>query len=518
MGTSGRSRAAAAWILARNAILIGLLTLLLVELALRGLGFSRAVLYQPDALVGWWGRPGAQGVYLDEGSAEVRISSAGVRDRERSVVKPTDVWRIAVLGDSYTEALQVAEDKRFTSVIERLLAECDAGGGRRVEVLNFGVSGFGTAQEYLLLRGRVLRYAPDVVVLAFLPGNDITDNVRALDPSAASRPYVTLNGSGKLTWDRSFESTRSFRVKSSPLYRALLHASDFSRVVQAAFFVRELWRFKRFAAADREEKEGQIAKAGEPGLSGGIYAPPRTQEGQQAWNVAEQLIEEMNSLTAQTATRFLLVTLSSGIQVHPDLKRSSEAAARHGVADLFYADDRLHAFAAHRGIEVLSLARPLAEYARRHEVFLHGFPAKARTLGTMNLSELGSGHWNERGHQAAGEMIARYLCQQRDLGDNIALRPTGICLGGRADAREKLDCLGAQQSVHDRPFRDRQSRDRRRRGPQVHSRMRPASASVLPLGNAQRASSSGAARAPITSKSPRRRRQRCASRRRGRSR
>jgi hypothetical protein len=421
MGAPGRSRAGTAGVFVRNAILVGFLTVLLMELALRALGFSRALFYQPDSLVGWSGRPGAQGVNLDEGSAEVRISSAGVRDREHSIVKPADVWRVAVLGDSYTDALQVAEDKRFTSVIERLLTECDAGGGRRVEVLNFGVAGFGTAQEYLLLRDRVLRYAPDVVVLAFLPGNDITDNVRALDPSLASRPYVTLNASGQIAWDRSFEGSRSFRIKSSSIYRALLSASDFSRVVQAAFFVRDRWRYKRFVAADREEMQGQLAKASEPGLSAGVYAPPRTPEWRQAWSIAERLIEEMSRLTAQSATRFVLVTLSSAIQVDPDLKRSSAVAERYGVADLFYADDRLHAFAIQRGIEVLSLARPLAEYARRNSVLLHGFPGKTQMLG-MNMNALGSGHWNERGHQAAGEMIARYFCQR-----------SGAPVRGRAD-------------------------------------------------------------------------------------
>src|SRR5260370_37483911 len=102
-------------VLARNAVPIGLITALLMELALRAIGFSRPVLYEPDPLVGWSGRPGAERVYLDEGGAEGRISSAGVRDRERMAVKPRDVWRVAVLGDSYIEALQVAEDRRFTS-------------------------------------------------------------------------------------------------------------------------------------------------------------------------------------------------------------------------------------------------------------------------------------------------------------------------------------------------------------------------------------------------------------------
>src|SRR5438132_592940 len=298
MGASGRSRAGTAWVFVRNAILIGFITVLSMELALRALGFSRAVFHEPDSLVGWSLRPGAQGVNFFEGSeAEVRISSAGVRDREHSVVKPADVWRVAVLGDSYTEALQVAEDKRFTSVIERLLAECDAGGGRRIEVLNFGVSGFGTAQEYLLLKHRVLQYAPDVVVLAFLPGNDITDNVRALDPSHASRPYVTLNDGGQIVWDRSFENTRSFRIRSSALFRAVLSLSDFSRGIQAGFFVRDIWRRMRSVEEEPEEKDEKMEKTVEQGLSDGVFSEPRGSEWLQAWKVAERLIEELSNLT-----------------------------------------------------------------------------------------------------------------------------------------------------------------------------------------------------------------------------
>jgi hypothetical protein len=352
MSTSDEEPTNRVLVFAWNAVLIGLITVFLMELALRAIGFSRPVLYEPDPLVGWSGRPGAEGVYLDEGGAEVRISSAGVRDRERIAVKPRDVWRVAVLGDSYTEALQVAEDRRFTSVMERLLARCDAGRGRRVEVLNFGVSGFGTAQEYLLLKNRVLRYAPDVVVLAFLPGNDITDNVRSLDPTMAARPYVTLNDGGEIVWDRSFRDTRPFRFKSSLIYRTALSVSDFSRVVQAAFFVRDTWRDKRLLEADRREKKVKAGETVEQGLSDGVYASPRTPEWLQAWKVAERLIEEMSSLTAHGKARFLLVTLSSGIQVYPDAKRSAETAATYGLADLFYADDRLHAFAAKRKIEV----------------------------------------------------------------------------------------------------------------------------------------------------------------------
>ena len=39
--------------------------------------------------------------------------------------------------------------------------------GKQVEVINFGVSGYGTAQELLTLRQKVWDFSPDIVVLAF---------------------------------------------------------------------------------------------------------------------------------------------------------------------------------------------------------------------------------------------------------------------------------------------------------------------------------------------------------------
>jgi hypothetical protein len=52
--------------------------------------------------------------------------------------------------------------------------------GREVEAVNFGVSGYGTAQELITLRDKVFDYEPDIVLLAFTTNNDVTDNSRAL--------------------------------------------------------------------------------------------------------------------------------------------------------------------------------------------------------------------------------------------------------------------------------------------------------------------------------------------------
>jgi lysophospholipase L1-like esterase len=104
-----------------------------------------------------------------------RINSKGLRaDREYPYEKPAGVKRIVCIGDSFTAGYEVDLEDCFTRVLER---ELNAP-GRAVEVLDAGVSGFGTAEELLYLERELIRYQPDVVVVSFY-GNDLMDNVRS---------------------------------------------------------------------------------------------------------------------------------------------------------------------------------------------------------------------------------------------------------------------------------------------------------------------------------------------------
>ena len=104
-----------------------LFCLVVIEIGLRIAGFSYPEFYAVDARRGYSLRPGIEGWYRKEGEAYVRINSGGLRDREHNKTKPPDTLRIAVLGDSYTEALQVPFEKSFCAVLERKLRECPAG-------------------------------------------------------------------------------------------------------------------------------------------------------------------------------------------------------------------------------------------------------------------------------------------------------------------------------------------------------------------------------------------------------
>jgi hypothetical protein len=150
------------------------------EVALRIVGYSAPEFYILDQSRGYALRPVTEGWFQREGRAYVRINSDGLRDREHSITKPQNVIRIALLGDSYAEAFSVAQEDTFWSVMEKKLQQCDALQSRQVEVLNFGVSGYGTGQELLTLRERVWKYSPDIVMLAVTTNNDVIDNSRAL--------------------------------------------------------------------------------------------------------------------------------------------------------------------------------------------------------------------------------------------------------------------------------------------------------------------------------------------------
>ncbi len=374
------------------------LALLVGEAALRLAGVSYPNFYRPDADRGWGLRPGASGWWRKEGLAFIRISSAGLRDVEHPPAKPPGHWRVAVLGDSCAEALQVPIEQTFWKLLERQLASCPAAGGRTVEALDFGVAGYGTAQELLTLRRDVWRYQPDAVLLAFYPGNDVRNNVRALEQDPL-RPYFTVAAGGRLQLDDAFRRSAGYRFRRSLAGRMVYAAYDHSRMVQLAKQGKGVVDGWIGAAKARRKEEGEALQ--ELGLDNAVYSPPRDDDWRGGWRVTEAMIAAMRAEAAAHRTAFGVVLLTTGMQVHPDARLRAEFQRKLGVADLFYPNRRLADFGAAAGIPVLDLGPPLQELAARDRVFLHGFANTAP----------GEGHWNARGHAAAAPLLAAWLCR-----------------------------------------------------------------------------------------------------------
>jgi hypothetical protein len=409
------------------ALLLGALFigLLIAEIALRITGFTYPVFYTPDTVRGFSLKPGIHGWYRKEGEAYIRINGDGQRDRDHARQKPAGAVRIAVLGDSYAEALQVPLEDAFWVVMGQKLQSCPAFAGRRVEVLNFGVSGYGTAQELLTLREKVWDYAPDLVLLAVTTNNDITDNLRAFKKSEEI-PYFVYH-EGRLTLDDSYRRSRTFQLRHSVPARAGRWLRDQLRVIQAfhqGHYALKSYLAKRRAPAAASPAappppaahtggDANVAATNTPaqpaadvalisdelGIDNLIYREPTDANWREAWRVTEGLITLMRDEVRGRGAEFLVATLSNGVQVHPQPSARAAFLRRVGANDIFYPEMRIKSLGEREKFPVLLLAPELQQYAEQHQTFLHGFGR-----------DLGNGHWNSSGHRLAGQLLAQKLC------------------------------------------------------------------------------------------------------------
>ncbi|HEX8421912.1 MAG TPA: SGNH/GDSL hydrolase family protein, partial [Pyrinomonadaceae bacterium] len=400
--------------------------LLVAEIVLRIAGYTYPIFYTTDVVRGYALKPGVSGWYRKEGAAYIRINSEGLRDREHAKPKPANTVRIAVLGDSYAEALQVPLEDAFWVVMEQRLQSCPAFAGRRIEAINFGVSGYGTAQELLTLRERVWDYAPDIVLLAMTTNNDITDNLRALKRTEEI-PYFVYRGD-QLTLDDSFRQSRTFQLRHSALNRAGRWIRDHLRVIQA--FHQGHYALKNYLASKRapalalpslisptahaqatgapaqqagapaQQDRAAVVISDELGIDNLVYREPTDAVWQEAWRVTEGLLRLMRDEVRGRGAKFLVVTLSNGVQVHPQPAARAAFLRRVGASDILYPDARIKSLGERENFPVLTLAPELQQYAEQHQAFLHGFGR-----------DLGNGHWNSNGHRVAGELLAQKLCE-----------------------------------------------------------------------------------------------------------
>ena len=118
----------------------------------------RVLRYVPEETLGWKLAPNLEFVYTGEHwyarefSVPIKINSLGFRDLDRKQEKPSGVYRIAIMGDSFVEALQVPFSNTAGQLLEKKLSENfsdQASGASQFEVLNFGVGAHGTDQTLL---------------------------------------------------------------------------------------------------------------------------------------------------------------------------------------------------------------------------------------------------------------------------------------------------------------------------------------------------------------------------------
>ena len=168
-------------------------TIAIVELAVR---FWAAEI-QPSVMVldgeiGWKHRPNASRTYTTDGvTAVVSTNALGLRGPLPAT--GSERPRILVLGDSFTDGLEVSDRDLFTVVWSGLRPD--------LQIFNAGVGGYGTVQELATVERLAATVRPDLCVLMVYV-NDLNDNVMPFYPTIGPRPYVDRDGTPQpLSWD-----------------------------------------------------------------------------------------------------------------------------------------------------------------------------------------------------------------------------------------------------------------------------------------------------------------------------
>ena len=128
--------------------------------------------------LGWKVKPNLRDTEAFRGKP-LSTNSRGLRGPvEHNYEKPPGVFRIVVLGDSFTFGEEVGDEETYSHYLQELLPQ--------TEVLNLGVHGYGHDQMLLYLQEEGLRYKPDLVVLGFLTV-DMERNILAFRDYAKPR-------------------------------------------------------------------------------------------------------------------------------------------------------------------------------------------------------------------------------------------------------------------------------------------------------------------------------------------
>jgi hypothetical protein len=222
---------------AGTALLVALVTLLAIEIALRLADLrilregssERSLTYRYDAELGWAPVPNSSSVVTTARTIHARHNSLGFRDIEFARdARP----RMLFIGDSFVWGVDAEAGERFTDLLRSRLPN--------FAIVNAGVSGYGTDQEYLLLRRIWGTIEPSVVVLVFCTDNDRLDNGTNIRYDGYQKPYFEPGPDGALL----------LRGQPVPLSRQLY--------IKENWWVRHLWLARLFAIAYVEIRHPQV--------------------------------------------------------------------------------------------------------------------------------------------------------------------------------------------------------------------------------------------------------------------
>ena len=406
-------------------VLISLgISLTLAEVALRfiyPIGVGSPLRHRiPNPVYGWSLEPGVSFLnQMSEATVSVTYNSKGWRDENHSLEKPRDTVRIVVLGDSFMEAYSV----NFKDSIHKQLEVLARENGVNLEVINLGVGGYGTLQEYLVFLNVGRDYKPDIVLLGFFLSNDVANNSMVLETmirkdatKAISRPYLNPSADTWQITQIDYEGARrrflaalakreaAFHRKPGKL--ALIQAMEYS-ITRLEKLLTE--KKGKTQTAEYQYEENKDLRSF---VWHGVNYCQEPKEYTEAWGITKRILARLNYEVENIGAKLVVFSVPGLYEVVPEkIKDISSRKVPH--PELICGEEapaytRLQGILHDLGIEYINL--------------LPDFRKNMRDEG-IDLFRYSDEHWNEQGHHLAAKIVYDSLSSKDKMIDNRSFRP-----------------------------------------------------------------------------------------------
>jgi hypothetical protein len=375
----------------KNAILVVfsvLLTFFSIEIYFRA--FSPQIMehdkmFTYDSVLGWRFIPNIKAsiFYRGEVSNYIKINTHGFRDTP--FPSPNDkITKIIVMGDSFVSNIGVDDKNVFTEILEKQLPN--------TTVMNFGVNGYSTVQEYLLLNKLLQDYSPDLLILVIYIRNDFVENL-GFKWNGIERPKAILSNDGL---DVKITPVPTYQPKPNLPQNPIRQLLKKSHLCYFANYHLE-WILNRFSNPDRLKL--RPTKFTPPEL----YLCKRTPSKKTIYMY--KTMDVMLSKFARTChsrnVNLLFVIAPSIVQIDSELWSNilAKYKLKHDDFDLTLPNTQLLASAENYHVPVSDLL-PKLETARLRDDKLY------------NLKEQ---HWTKEGNIVVASEILNYIKSRKEL-------------------------------------------------------------------------------------------------------
>ena len=306
--------------------------------------------------------------------------------------KKPAVYRIAIMGDSFTFGVGVKAKETYSHLLEKKL---NRSGKNAYQVYNFGVSSFSPVLEFLYLKKRVQHYRPDLLVLAL----DLCD----IQDDYFYESHLLFNKGGRAIACDPYKTNGSWDVWAFLKRHSIFCAILDEKLVQS-YHKMEMIGFKRYFWNKSHHVRNKTEILMNPDLDNIQFdrflftredKNPKIVD--RHWARTASYLKKIKDFCDANSIRFVLTAYPYGHQVGTNQwskGRHYWAFEDNKVYDASKPFGRIQKFANRYNIEFISLLEPLQAHA-------------AQTLYYHN-----DGHWTPQGHRVVADALYEALSEK----------------------------------------------------------------------------------------------------------